>query len=104
MISVDNDTSTSDTVAILANGAAGGEEIADGSAEASAFAAALRRHLHRDGADAGARRRGRGEAHRGGASKARRAWRTRALRRAHVSASPLVKTAVHGTTRTGGAS
>ena len=95
MISVDNDTSTSDTTAILANGAGGGEPIDAGHPDASAFAGALRdvcvvmaRMLARDGEGA--------EklieiAVEGAATlaDARAAART-------VSASPLVKAAVHG--------
>jgi glutamate N-acetyltransferase / amino-acid N-acetyltransferase len=42
MISVDGDTSTSDTVIILANGAAGGEAIDEGHSAAASFAAAVR--------------------------------------------------------------
>jgi glutamate N-acetyltransferase/amino-acid N-acetyltransferase len=56
MISVDNDTSTSDTTALLASGAAGGEPIDSGHPCAGAFTAALRdacvgvaRMLARDG-------------------------------------------------------
>jgi glutamate N-acetyltransferase/amino-acid N-acetyltransferase len=55
-ISVDGDTSTNDTVAILANGAAGGSPILENSSEALAFSAALNavttklsRMLARDG-------------------------------------------------------
>ena len=95
MISVDNDTSTSDTVAILANGATGGETIDASHACAAAFAAALHqvcvgvaRMLARDGEGAEKLIEVRVE---GAASQAdaRAAART-------ISASPLVKTAVHG--------
>ena len=55
-ISVDGDTSTNDTVAILANGAAGGEPILENTPEAEAFSEALNavttklsRMLARDG-------------------------------------------------------
>jgi glutamate N-acetyltransferase/amino-acid N-acetyltransferase len=41
MIDVDSDTSTNDTVVVLANGLAGGDEISEGHALAPAFAAAL---------------------------------------------------------------
>ena len=41
MIDVDGDTSTNDTVLVLANGAAGGERIREGSAAAGVFAEAL---------------------------------------------------------------
>ena len=41
MIDVDSDTSTNDTVVVLANGLAGGGEISDGHPLASAFASAL---------------------------------------------------------------
>ncbi len=95
MISVDNDTSTSDTVAILANGAAGGNPIDDGRSAAAPFERALRyvciemaKMLARDGEGAERLIEVRVE---GAASpkEARAAART-------VSASPLVKTAVHG--------
>ncbi|MHB8684301.1 MAG: bifunctional glutamate N-acetyltransferase/amino-acid acetyltransferase ArgJ [Dehalococcoidia bacterium] len=95
MISVDNDTSTSDTTAILANGAAGGDTIEASHACGGAFAAALRevciavaRMLARDGEGAEKLIEVRVE---GAATKAdaRAAART-------ISASPLVKTAVHG--------
>jgi glutamate N-acetyltransferase/amino-acid N-acetyltransferase len=43
MIDVDSDTSTNDTVVVLANGVAGGEEIGDGHALAPVFASALTR-------------------------------------------------------------
>ncbi|MDE3097396.1 MAG: bifunctional glutamate N-acetyltransferase/amino-acid acetyltransferase ArgJ, partial [Chloroflexota bacterium] len=95
MISVDNDTSTSDTTAILANGAGGGETIGAAHPCAGAFAAALRevciavaRMLARDGEGAEKLIEVRVE---GAASRAeaRAAART-------ISASPLVKTAVHG--------
>lgn len=95
MISVDNDTSTSDTTAVLASGAAGGETIGRGHGCAPAFAAALReacvetaRMLAGDGEGAEKLIEVRVE---GAATRddARAAART-------VSASPLVKTAVHG--------
>jgi glutamate N-acetyltransferase/amino-acid N-acetyltransferase len=95
MMSVDNDTSTSDTTAIFANGAAGGSTIDAAHAGADAFARALRyvcivmaRMLARDGEGAEKLIEVRIE---GAASdkQARAAART-------VSASPLVKTAVHG--------
>ena len=41
MISVDGDTSTNDTVLVLANGMAGNEEIVEGTADYAVFAAAL---------------------------------------------------------------
>ena len=41
MIDVDGDTSTNDTVLVLANGAAGGERIQEGSADADVFQEAL---------------------------------------------------------------
>jgi glutamate N-acetyltransferase/amino-acid N-acetyltransferase len=95
MISVDGDTSTSDTSAILANGAGGGRAIAAGTAAANTFEAALRyvatevaRMLARDGE--GAQKliemRIEGAAT---AADARNAART-------VTVSPLVKSAVHG--------
>ena len=95
MMSVDGDTSTSDTTAIFANGAAGGDPIEDGHPAAPAFEAALRyvcivmaRMLARDGEGAEKLIEVRIE---GAANdkEARAAART-------VSASPLVKTAVHG--------
>jgi glutamate N-acetyltransferase/amino-acid N-acetyltransferase len=95
MISVDNDTSTSDTVAVFANGAAGGTTIDASSAGAPDFESALRdalikmaKLLARDGEGATKLIEVRVE----GAlshSHARAAART-------ISASPLVKTAVHG--------
>ena len=95
MISVDNDTSTSDTTAIIANGAAGGPAIEAGSPGAKPFAAALRhvcialaRMLARDGEGAEKLIEVRIEGA-GGDRDARAAART-------VSASPLVKSAVHG--------
>ena len=95
MMSVDNDTSTSDTTAIFANGAAGGPTIDDEHAGAAAFQRALRyvciamaKTLARDGEGAEKLIEVRIE---GAATdkQARAAART-------VSASPLVKTAVHG--------
>jgi glutamate N-acetyltransferase/amino-acid N-acetyltransferase len=56
MIDVDGDTSTNDTVLVLANGMAGGEEIREGAASADAFhealtyvCTALAKELARDG-------------------------------------------------------
>ncbi|MBI2724252.1 MAG: bifunctional glutamate N-acetyltransferase/amino-acid acetyltransferase ArgJ [Chloroflexi bacterium] len=95
MISVDGDTSTSDTAAIFANGAAGGPTIAAGTPAAAAFERALRyvavcmaQTLARDGE--GAERLIEVQID-GGASipEARAAART-------VTLSPLVKAAVHG--------
>jgi len=95
MISVDGDTSTSDTAAIFANGAAGGPEIDGAHVRAPAFERALRyvcaamaKMLARDGEGAEKLIEVRIE---GAASdrQARAAART-------VTASPLVKTAVHG--------
>jgi glutamate N-acetyltransferase/amino-acid N-acetyltransferase len=95
MISVDGDTSTSDTTAIFANGAAGGPQIGAAHAGAAAFERALRyvctamaKMLARDGEGAEKLIEVRIE---GAASErqARAAART-------VTASPLVKTAVHG--------
>ncbi len=95
MMSVDGDTSTSDTTAIFANGAAGGPTIDARHAGAAAFQRALRyvciamaKMLARDGEGAEKLIEVRIE---GAASdrEARAAART-------VSASPLVKTAVHG--------
>ncbi len=95
MLSVDADTSTSDTTAIWANGAAGGEAIAAGSPAAAAFEAALRyvltalaRLLARDGEGAEKLIEVRIEGAINGI-QARAAART-------VTASPLVKSAVHG--------
>ena len=56
MLSVDSDTSTSDTCAILANGLAGPVDRA-------AFSEALARRLHPHDGDARARRRGRQASH-----------------------------------------
>ena len=95
MISVDNDTSTSDTTAVFANGAAGGPVIDAAHAAAPAFQRALRqvciamaKMLARDGEGAEKLIEVRIE----GAATERQA---RAAART-VSASPLVKTAVHG--------
>jgi glutamate N-acetyltransferase/amino-acid N-acetyltransferase len=95
MISVDNDTSTSDTVAIFANGAGGGPHIARGSSASAAFDAALQytlvkmaKLLARDGEGATKLIEVRVEGA-GSENQARAAART-------ISASPLVKTAVHG--------
>ncbi len=95
MISVDGDTSTSDTAAIFANGAAGGRAIDAAHPAAPAFARALRcvclemaKMLARDGEGAEKLIEVRIE----GATTDREA---RAAART-VSASPLVKTAVHG--------
>ena len=95
MISVDGDTSTSDTVAILANGAAGGTQISASSREAAAFERALTyvcvsmaRMLARDGEGAEKLI----EVRIDGAANEREA---RAAART-VTASPLVKSAVHG--------
>jgi glutamate N-acetyltransferase/amino-acid N-acetyltransferase len=95
MISVDGDTSTSDTTAILANGAAGGDPLTASHAGAASFEAALlevctsmAKTLARDGEGATKLIEVRIE---GAASReeARAAART-------ISASPLVKTAIHG--------
>jgi glutamate N-acetyltransferase / amino-acid N-acetyltransferase len=95
MISVDGDTSTSDTAAILANGAAGGRAIDASHPAAPGFERALRfvcidmaKMLARDGEGAEKLIEVRIE---GAATQrdARAAART-------VTASPLVKTAVHG--------
>jgi glutamate N-acetyltransferase/amino-acid N-acetyltransferase len=95
MISVDGDTSTSDTTAIIANGAAGGPAIDGASPAAPAFEAALRhvctalaRMLARDGEGAEKLIEVRVEGARSEID-ARAAART-------VTASPLVKAAVHG--------
>ncbi len=95
MISVDGDTSTSDMAVVLANGAAGGRAIAAGGPGAAAFEGALRnicivmaKMLARDGEGAEKLI----EVRIDGAAtdaEARAAART-------VTASPLVKTAVHG--------
>jgi len=95
MISVDGDTSTSDTAAVLANGAAGGPPITAGSPAAAPFEAALRhvctamaKMLARDGEGAEKLI----EVRIVGASTVAEA---RAAARS-VTASPLVKAAVHG--------
>lgn len=95
MISVDMDTSTSDTVLLLANGAGGGESIAAGSKGAAAFrealdrvSVALARMLAADGEGASKLI----EVRISGAAsdeEARRAART-------ISSSPLMKAAVYG--------
>lgn len=94
-VTVDGDTSTSDTLIVMANGASGGPKIARGSADEAKFAAALRDmlqelaiHLARDGEGAtkliqvtvkGAR----------SEAEAREAART-------VAASNLLKCAING--------
>jgi len=95
MISVDGDTSTSDTAVIFANGAAGGAQIDAKHADAAAFERALRyvctsmaKMLARDGEGAEKLIEVRIE-HAATDAEARAAART-------VTASPLVKTAVHG--------
>ena len=95
MVSVDNDTSTSDTVLLLAGGAAGGEAIGEGHAAASAFEAALdavalhlAKEIARDGEGASKLI----EVRITGAAtpdEARAAART-------ITASPLMKAAVYG--------
>jgi glutamate N-acetyltransferase / amino-acid N-acetyltransferase len=94
-VTVDGDTSTNDTVLLLANGQGGGDAFADGSAEAAALEAAVLRVCDDLGeqlvADAeGATKHFRVGVH-GAASRdeARMAART-------VAGSPLVKTAIHG--------
>jgi glutamate N-acetyltransferase/amino-acid N-acetyltransferase len=95
MLDVDMDTSTSDTVLLLANGAAGGAPLREGHAAASAFRAALLQlcvELTRDLARDGEGARTLIEMTVEGAASladARRAART-------VVASPLVKTMVTG--------
>ncbi|HEY8491144.1 MAG TPA: bifunctional glutamate N-acetyltransferase/amino-acid acetyltransferase ArgJ [Dehalococcoidia bacterium] len=95
MVSVDGDTSTSDTMAVLANGAAGGDPIDAGHGAAQLFQEALygvslhlAREIARDGE--GASRLIEVRVY-GAATKeeARRAARA-------VTVSPLVKTAVYG--------
>ena len=95
MMSIDADTSTSDTTAIFANGAAGGSTITASGPGATAFQRALRyvctemaKMLARDGEGAEKLIEIRIE----GATTEKEA---RAMART-VSASPLVKTAVHG--------
>src|SRR5262249_34613490 len=95
MISVDGDTSTSDTVAVFANGAAGGARVATASRRAVMFERALTyvciemaKMLARDGEGAEKLV----EAQVEGAASEREA---RAAART-LTASPLVKAAVHG--------
>lgn len=95
MITVDGDTSCSDTLLVFANGAAGGAEVGQGSESAEAFRAGLlsvctelARRLARDGEGAGHLL----EVEVTGAASlddARKVART-------VAGSPLVKTAVAG--------
>ncbi len=95
MIDVDSDTSTNDTVIVLANGLAGGEPIDAGHPAAGAFRSALTRLLRPPGQGHRRRRRGSDQGHRvrveGAASPAdaRRAAR-------EVVRSLAVKTAVYG--------
>lgn len=95
MMSIDGDTSTSDTTAILANGAGGGPTIDAASPAAPAFEAGLRhacialaKMLARDGEGAEKLIEVRVEGA-GGDRDARAAART-------ITTSPLVKSAVHG--------
>ena len=62
-LSVDGDTSTNDTVFVLASGAAGAAPVGAGSAAAVALGAAHRGGRARPGTPAGGRRRGRDDAH-----------------------------------------
>ena len=95
MVSVDNDTSTSDTVLLLANGAAGGAPIDERHPAASAFEAALDAvalHLAKEIARDGEGATKLIEVRVTGAAtpdQARAAART-------ISASPLMKAAVYG--------
>jgi glutamate N-acetyltransferase/amino-acid N-acetyltransferase len=95
MVSVDNDTSTSDTVLLLANGAAGGAVIDEGRPAAAAFESALdavARHLAREIARDGEGASKLIEVRITGAAtpeEARAAART-------ITASPLMKAAVYG--------
>ncbi|MFC1913008.1 bifunctional glutamate N-acetyltransferase/amino-acid acetyltransferase ArgJ [Chloroflexota bacterium] len=95
MISVDGDTSTNDTVLIMANGKAGGEEIERGTGQAEAFQQALEQvclHLAKAVARDGEGASKLIEVTVAGAAsvaEARAAART-------IVASPLVKSAVHG--------
>ena len=95
MVSVDNDTSTSDTVLLLASGAAGGTEIDDSHPAAAAFESALdavARHLAREIARDGEGASKLIEVRVTGAAtpeEARAAART-------ITASPLMKAAVYG--------
>jgi glutamate N-acetyltransferase/amino-acid N-acetyltransferase len=95
MLSVDGDTSTNDTVLLLANGAVGNDPIGGDSADARAFQDALHdvcqyltRELARDGEGASRLLHIRIEDARS-AEDARKAART-------IVSSNLVKTAVHG--------
>ena len=95
MVSVDNDTSTSDTVTLFANGAAGGSPLTSRHPAAAAFAeavTAVSRHLARAIAQDGEGATKLIEVRVSGAAndtEARRAART-------ISASPLIKAAVYG--------
>lgn len=95
MVSIDGDTSTSDTLVLLANGAGGGEAIAAGSDAAAELRAALfevSRTLARGIAADGEGASKLIEVRISGAAsveQARRAART-------ITVSPLVKTAVYG--------
>jgi len=95
MTSIDGDTSTNDTLLLLANGLAGSDLITGGSGEAAVFQAALNRvciHLAREIARDGEGATRLIEVTVSGAlslDEARQAART-------IVSSPLVKTAVHG--------
>ena len=101
MISVDGDTSTNDTVVIMANGAAGGKTITKGSDKAKVFQQALDKvciYLAREAARDGEGATKLIEVKVSGALNLKDA---RLAARTMVSSS-LVKTAVYGATLTGG--
>lgn len=95
MVSIDNDTSTSDTVLLLANGQAGGEPISEAHPAAAAFEDALRTvalHLAKEIARDGEGSTKLIEVQISGAADATEA---RAAART-ITASPLMKAAVYG--------
>ena len=97
-ITVDGDTSTSDTLLMAATGRAAMAPIADAAdPRAAAFEAALDGRDARPRAPGGARRRGRDEVRRGARSTGAASDAGRAQgRRSSIANSPLVKTAIAG--------
>ncbi|HET9051667.1 MAG TPA: bifunctional glutamate N-acetyltransferase/amino-acid acetyltransferase ArgJ [Candidatus Dormibacteraeota bacterium] len=94
-VTVDGDTSTNDTLLLLANGAAGGEEMAAGSPELAALEAAVLRVCEDLAEQVVADAEGATKHFRVTVTGAVDAGQARAAART-VAGSPLVKTAVHG--------
>jgi glutamate N-acetyltransferase / amino-acid N-acetyltransferase len=94
-VTVDGDTSTNDTVLLLANGSGGGEPFAEGSAELEALEAAVLRVCDDLGEQLVADAEGATKHFRVGVHGAESRDAARAAART-VAGSPLVKTAIHG--------